>query len=210
MQAILTNIRQKFLLGFLYTALAWVFIALFVDLAFIIMMATGYEEKATQISNEIMWRIDGTFKNSPENIWYNEDRMAVGTITNLVKIGPLAGSRSLEFGVKNMLEEALQDKGYEIDPGAADRIEIDIVYLDVLRTQSNMSVFHKDKESVVIRLWAKLYKEGKLAKKFMVEQSADEISMSTLVVDEGGKFNQTNLSSALKKAVSAVVNKLEK
>lgn len=208
MQALFSNIKEKLFLGFIYTALVWVIIALAVDLMFIIMMYTGYEDKATQISNEIMWRIDGTFKNDPGNIWYNEDRMAIGKITNLVKIGPLAGSRSLEFGVKSILEEALQDKGYEIDQAAPDHIEIDIVYLDVLKTQSNMSVFHKDTESVVIRLWAKVYKEKKLFKKFMVEQRADEISMSTLVVDQGGKFNQTNLSSALKKAVTEVVNKL--
>jgi hypothetical protein len=42
----------------------------------------------------------------------------------------------------------------------------------------------------------------------MVEESADETSMSALLIDEGGKFNQTNLSSALKKASSSLVNKL--
>jgi len=53
-----------------------------------------------------------------------------------------------------------------------------------------------------------LYKDGKLEKKVVVEESADEVSMSALLVDEGGKFNQQNLSSALKKASVSLVNKL--
>jgi hypothetical protein len=41
-----------------------------------------------------------------------------------------------------------------------------------------------------------------------VEESSSEISMSTLIVDEGGKFNQTSLSNALKKASDSLVKKL--
>jgi hypothetical protein len=32
--------------------------------------------------------------------------------------------------------------------------------------------------------------------------------MSTLLIDEGGKFNQTNLSSAIKKSCNSLINKL--
>ena len=42
----------------------------------------------------------------------------------------------------------------------------------------------------------------------MVEESADEISMSAVLIDEGGKFNQQNLSSALKKASNSLITKL--
>jgi hypothetical protein len=54
----------------------------------------------------------------------------------------------------------------------------------------------------------KTVNKEKLEKKIVVEESADEISMSALLVDEGGKFNQQNLSSALKKASVSLVNKL--
>jgi hypothetical protein len=33
---------------------------------------TGQEERALSISNQIAWKIDGTFKNNPDNIWYEE------------------------------------------------------------------------------------------------------------------------------------------
>ena len=85
---------------------------------------------------------------------------------------------------------------------------MDIVYLDVLKTQASFSIVHNNKESVVIRLQGFLYKGDKLVKKVLVEESADEISMSTLLIDEGGKFNNQNLSTALKKACSSLVNKL--
>jgi hypothetical protein len=53
-----------------------------------------------------------------------------------------------------------------------------------------------------------LYKDGKKEKEVLVEESSSEISMSTLIVDQGGKFNQTSLSNALKKACDKLVTKL--
>lgn len=211
MRTYINTIRAHAFLAFLYLALGWVIVALAVDFYGLYITAkdhfTGSNDAKT-LANEFSWKFDGTYKNMPGNIWYDGNAVAVGIIANKVKLGPVAGNRNLEFGVKNLLEEALQDKGWDIDHAADNRIEIDIVYLDVLKTQSSMSVFHKDKEAVVIRLYARYYEGDKLSKKFLVEESAEEVSVSTLVIDQGGKFNQTNLSSALKKAVTAVVNKL--
>ncbi len=170
---------------------------------------SGNKEKLQQMSNEFSWKFDGTFKNSPGNIWYEEPKtIAIGQITNKIQIGNLAGNRKLEFGIKNVLEEIYQSKDYELDHASENVLKVDIVYLDVLKTQSSFSIVHSNKESVVIRLQGFLYKGDKLVKKVLVEESADEISMSTLLIDEGGKFNNQNLSTALKKACSSLVNKL--
>ncbi len=134
--------------------------------------------------------------------------VAIGNITNKVKMGPLVGNRNLEFGIKNIVEEVIQDKDYDIDHASDARLDIDVVYLDVLKTQSSFSVMHSNKESVVIRLYGTIIKDGKVIKKALVEESADETSVSTLIIDEGGKFNQQNLSSAMKKACNTLVNKL--
>jgi hypothetical protein len=167
------------------------------------------QETLRNMTNWIEWRIDGTFKNSPENIWYEgPEDIAIGAITNKVQVGNLAGNRKLEFGVKNILEEVVQERGISLDPTSKNMLKVDIIYLDVLKTQSSLSIIHKNKESVVIRLQGFYYKDDKLYKKFLVEESADEISMSTLLVDEGGKFNNQNLSSALKKACSSLVTKI--
>ena len=154
-------------------------------------------------------KLDGGWKDNPNNIWYNaDDHIWVESVTNNVKIGKLAGNRQLEFGVKNILEEYLQEKGLDLTPNAPNKLAVQIVYLDVLTTKKNISVFHKNEEEVVIRLKGILYKDGKKAKEVMVEESSSEISMSTLIVDEGGKFNQTSLSNALKKVSETLITKI--
>jgi hypothetical protein len=190
-------------------------VGLFIGLAFIfqvfmmILTFSGKEEQIRQISNEIMWRIDGTFKNNPDNIWYNaEEHIWVESVENQVKIGKLAGNRNLAFGVNNILEEYLQEAGYDLATDAQYKLKVNIVYLDVLSTKTNISVFHKGEDETVVRLQGILYKEGKKVKEVVVEESSSEISMSTLIVDEGGKFNQTSLSNALKKASDSLIKKL--
>ena len=80
--------------------------------------------------------------------------------------------------------------------------------MDVLLTKSNMSVFHKDDNAVVIRMKGYIVNDGKKSKEQIVEESATEVSTSTLVISEQGKFNQQNLSTAIKKACNALCNKL--
>ena len=203
------NIKEKIFLGFLYFAVTWVILAMIFGISMAILEFSGNREITRDISNWISWRIDGTFKNSPENIFYvAEDHIWVESVTNEVKMGKLAGNRNLAFGVKNTLEEFLQEKGYDLTPDAPYKLKVNIVYLDVLSTKTNISVFHKGEEEVVVRLQGILYKDGKKEKEVVVEESSSEISMSTLIVDQGGKFNQTSLSNALKKASDSLIKKL--
>jgi len=138
-----------------------------------------------------------------------DDGIFVSSVTNKVVMGSLAGNRNLEFGVKNILEEFIvEEKDLTLNPYATRTVEVEILYLDVLKTQSNLSVFHKNTDAVVIRMRGKLLDKGKVVKTVIVEESAEEVSMSTLLIDEGGKFNQTNLSSAIKKSCNSLINKL--
>ena len=213
MKAKLLHLKQnwKEIIGitFIKLALVWVIAALIFQVSMVMVHFFGPTEMEQNIANEISWKIDGTFKNSPENIWYQaEDHIWVESVENKVKIGKLAGNRNLAFGVKNVLEEALQEKGLDLAPSATQRLKVEIIYLDVLTTKSNFSVFHKGEEEVVIRLKGTLYKDGKKDKEVIVEEGSAEISMSTLIIDEGGKFNQTSLSNALKKGSVKLISKL--
>jgi len=206
---VLYKIREYIFYGFLTFVGAWLIFAIGLMFYSVYLEFSGNQEKLQQMSNEFNWKFDGTFKNSPGNISYEGPKdITIGAITNKVQIGNLAGNRKLEFGVKNILEEVFQEREISLDPTSKNMLKVDILYLDVLKTQSSLSIMHKNKESVVIRLQGFYYKDGKLEKKFLVEESADEISMSTLLVDEGGKFNNQNLSSALKKACSSLVTKI--
>jgi len=203
------NLGEKLFLGFLYLAITWTILAVIFGVFMSYLEFAGKTEMTRDISNWVLWRIDGTFKNSPENIWYNaNDHIWVESVENKVKIGKLAGNRKLEFGVKNILEEYLQERGLDLSQDATQRLKVEIIFLDVLTTKSNISVFHRGEQEVVIRLKGILYKDGKKEKEVIVEESSSEISMSTLIIDEGGKFNQTSLSNALKKGSDKLITKL--
>jgi len=203
------NIGDYLFKAFLSLVGFWILFAISFQMFFVYLEFSGKDELQRNIVNWIEWRIDGTFKNDPVNIWYEaEDHIWVESVTNQVKIGKLAGNRNLEFGLKNILEEFLQEKGLDLAPDATQRLKVDIIYLDVLTTKKNISVFHSNEEEVVIRLKGILYKDGKKVKEVMVEESSSEISMSTLIVDQGGKFNQTSLSNALKKGCDKLITKL--
>ena len=206
--ALVANAREYVILGLAYLFAAFVICALLFQVTMVTMDLNG-SQIPTQVGNWFSWKFDGTFKNSPGNIWYEEPKeIYVSSVNNYVKVGKLAGNRNLEFGVKNILEEYLQEKGYDLSPLAPNRLDVDIIYLDVLTTKSSISVFHKTDNEVVIRLKGYLYKEGIKVKEVLVEESSSEISMSTLIVDQGGKFNQTSLSNALKKSCDKLITKL--
>jgi len=201
--------KHYFEIGILSLFGAWVIFALCFSLYAVGLHFFGGEGQEQSLANQFSWKFDGTFKNSPGNIWYNADEQIwVESVTNEVKIGKLAGNRKLEFGVKNILEEYLQDKGYNLSPNAPNKLSVQIIFLDVLNTKKNISVLHSGEAEVVIRLRGVLKSQGKKDKVVIVEESSSEISMSTLIVDEGGSFNQTSLSNALKKGCDKLITKL--
>lgn len=212
MKAKLLELKQNWndilLSSLAYIGLAWVIIALLFQFTMVGLHYSG-SELPTKVGNWFDHKFNGSFKNMPGNIWYDEEKYIwVESVTNEVKIGKLAGNRKLEFGVKNILEAFLQEKEYDLSPNATNKLAVQIIYLDVLTTKKNVSVFHKNEEEVVIRLRGVLKSPGKKDKIVIVEESSSEISMSTLIVDEGGGFNQTSLSNALKKGCDKLITKL--
>jgi hypothetical protein len=130
------------------------------------------------------------------------------SVTNSIKLGDLAGNRKIEFGVANIISEIVQDKGYSLNPSSKNIIFAELIYMDVLKTQSNLSIFHKDNTDIVIRIKGYVEKDGKKSKSVLAEGSASEVSTSTLLVGTDGKLNQSNLSTALKKTCYELLEKL--
>ena len=211
------NVSDLVTKGLIYLVSFWICVALITQAYFIYLNASGNTQTARGLADAFQEKFDGNYKNDPGNIWYDgkeplyhmeENEVWVEGVENKVKIGKLAGNRNLEFGVRNILEEYVQESGYALTEDASKKIKVEIVYLYVLTTKSNISVFHRENAEVVIRLKGILYKDDKKVKEVMVEESSSEISMSTLIVDGGGKFNQTSLSNALKKGCGQIITKL--
>jgi hypothetical protein len=70
MEISLKKIGEKLFAAYLYLVGLWIVSALCFQLFFVYLMASGQEDRAQRYSNEISWKIDGTFKNNPDNIWY--------------------------------------------------------------------------------------------------------------------------------------------
>jgi len=124
-------------------------------------------------------------------------------VKNSIKMGMLSGNVNLTLGVKNILSEAIQEKEYNevLTQDSVDyTLQADLVYFDILKTSSNLSVFHKDESETVIRIKGTLYKQGKKVKELIVEESSTEISSSTLAINYDGSFNQQSARQAVKKA----------
>ncbi len=133
----------------------------------------------------------------------------IGKVENKIEIGDLAGNRDLAFGVTNVLEEVIQDKGYDLNPNSNLEITVDILFFDVKKSNLQIAVYSKKTDTYMLAARATLYKDGKKKKKVTATGEAKSISTATLLVDEGGKFSQQNVSTAIKKVVEELINKLK-
>ncbi len=130
-------------------------------------------------------------------------KLYIGTVINNIKLGPLTGNKNLALGVKNVLAEAAQDRGWTLVQDAIDAevvVNVELLYFDTEQTKSNVSVFHKDEDAVIIKMRGTTYDgEGKVIKSLVVDDKSTEISTSTFLINEGGGFNSQVARQAVKK-----------
>ena len=133
----------------------------------------------------------------------------LGNVNNEIVLGDLAGNRDLSFGVKNVLEEVIQDAGYDLNPTSPLILTVDILFFDVKKNNVQLAVYSKNTDIYSIVARATLTKNGKKKKQVTAKGQAKSISTATLVVDQGGKFSQANVSTAIKKLCEDLIVKLK-
>ena len=133
----------------------------------------------------------------------------IGSVKNNIQLGALANNRELGFGLKNILEEAIQQKGYDINPNSEKSIDVEILYFDVKTNSMQLAIYSNTEEITEIIMQVVLFIKGKEVKKAVAKGQATSISASTLIIDKGGKFSQTNVSTALKKVCEQLIEKLK-
>lgn len=137
-------------------------------------------------------------------------QIKVGEVSNEIKLGPFAGKRNLAMGVKNILEEYLQDMDYELNPNAEEEIRIRLIFFDVKNIGKSIGIYHNDVSLTEIIAVGELVKSGKVINKSLQKGQSREVSVSTLVVADDGTFNQQTASIALKKVLEAITKDLLK
>lgn len=148
------------------------------------------------------------------SLLFSQNKVCLSSIQNKIQIGQMMGNKNLAFGFKNIMLEFLQDKDYELIDSCnlADyRVEVELLFLDVLKTSSGVSVFHKQNDETILRVRGKLLDpKGKKIKETVVTEKSSEISMSSLIVTEGGGFNQQAVSNVIKKSCETLIVNLFK
>ena len=133
----------------------------------------------------------------------------IGKVENKIILGQLAGNRDLSFGVQNVLEEVVQDAGYDLNPNSSLEITVDILFFDVKKSNVQIAVYSKNTDVYTIIARATLLYNGRKKKQVTAKGQAKSISTATLLVDEGGKFSQANVSTAIKKLCEQLITKLK-
>lgn len=140
---------------------------------------------------------------------FSQSEVAIGEVTNKIVLGPFAGNRDLAFGVKNILEEVIQDEGHYLNPNSNLTVEVELLYFDVKKTAIQAAVYNKTTDQTEIIAQAFLKENGKVKKKVTAKGTAKSSSVATLIIDKGGKFSQTDVSTSLKKVCEELIIKLK-
>lgn len=139
---------------------------------------------------------------------YGQGTVHIGGVENKIILGPLAQNRDLAFGVKNILEETIQEKGFDLDEASPRSIKVEILYFDVIKNNMQLGGFSKNLSITVIVAKAYLIENGKVIKTVEAKGEAKDISTATLIIDQGGNFSQAGVSTALKKVCEQLIDKL--
>ena len=135
--------------------------------------------------------------------------ISVGKVENQIVSGDLAGNRNLEFGVANILEEALQDQDYFLDPSSDLRLEVNILFFGKQQATAQLAVYSRNVDITNVILEGTVYKGDKKVRSKVVKGQSKNISTATLIIDQGGSFSQAAVSTALKKACIELIEKLK-
>jgi hypothetical protein len=140
---------------------------------------------------------------------YSQETIKIEEVTNNIVMGPFAGNRDLAFGVKNILEEVIQDRDYYLDDNAPKSIKVELLYFDVKKNSMQLAAYGRKADITQIIAGARLIVDGKVIDEVVAKGTSKSISTATLIIDDGGKFSQAGVSSALKKVCEQLINKLK-
>ena len=127
----------------------------------------------------------------------------INEVRNSIVYGPAIGNRDLAFGIKNILEELVQDQGYYLSEKGKP-LDVELIYFGAIRKTTNVALYTKKVNEVELVAIAKYGK-----KKVKVSAKAQDVSIAKIILNNDGNFTQSTVSSVIKKMCEQIISKLK-
>ena len=134
--------------------------------------------------------------------------ISIGTVTNEIRMGPIAGNKSITHGVRSILDELLMELDYDLSDTSLKKINVKLVFFDIKNIGRSIGFYHKDVSLTQIIAIGELQIGTKITKRTVKKGTSRQISTSTLVIASDGTFNQQTANIALKKVLAKIVEEL--
>lgn len=130
----------------------------------------------------------------------------ISDVQNNIQFGPMVGEKSITFGVKNILEELVQDQGYDLNPNSSDSLQVELVYYGRTRKQKNIAIYTQKENIVEIIAFAKINQKGKVVKAVGIGK---DLRSSMVILNNEGQLQRSTINTALRKMCEQIIKKLK-
>lgn len=139
------------------------------------------------------------------SIIFSQD-IKISDVQNNIQFGPMVGDQTITFGVKNILEELVQDEGYDLNPKSNDSLLVEIAYYGKTRKEKNIAIYTKKENIVEIVAFAKINEKGKIIKATGVGK---DMKSSLVILNNEGELKRSSINTALRKMCEQIIKKLK-
>lgn len=139
------------------------------------------------------------------SIIFSQD-IKISDVQNNIQFGPMVGDQTITFGVKNILEELIQDEGYDLNPNSNDSLLVEIAYYGKTRKEKNIAIYTKKENIVEIVAFAKINEKGKIIKATGVGK---DMKSSLVILNNQGELKRSSINTALRKMCEQIIKKLK-
>jgi uncharacterized lipoprotein YajG len=139
------------------------------------------------------------------SIIFSQD-IKISDVQNNIQFGPMVGDQTITFGVKNILEELIQDEGYDLNPNSNDSLLVEIAYYGKTRKEKNIAIYTKKENIVEIVAFAKINEKGKIIKATGVGK---DMKSSLVILNNEGELKRSSINTALRKMCEQIIKKLK-
>ena len=139
------------------------------------------------------------------SIIFSQD-IKISDVQNNIQFGPMVGDQTITFGVKNILEELVQDEGYDLNPNSNDSLLVEIAYYGKTRKEKNIAIYTKKENIVEIVAFAKINEKGKIIKATGVGK---DMKSSLVILNNEGELKRSSINTALRNMCEQIIKKLK-